>query len=307
MDRPLISVIMPVYNAEKTLSQTIDSILLQTFTDWELLCIDDGSTDSSGAMLDNYVEKDKRIHVFHKQNEGVSAARQDALDMAKGAYVIHADSDDWVDSTMLEELYNKAKENDADVVICDYFLNMREKQVYISQKPNSLESIQILRDLFQQLHGSCCNKLVKRVCYNKYDISFPKGINHCEDLLTWVQLFQHPEIKVSYLPKAFYHYCENELSITRNYTRKTYEMRLKFRNELKDILHITEATDIINKVSFEIFTEAFIYDVLSDVEIKEGLNFYKKPIKQLNSSKWKVGFLLLSFGLTKLAHKFIHY
>lgn len=307
MDRPLISVIMPVYNAEKTLSQTIDSILLQTFTDWELLCIDDGSTDSSGAMLDNYVEKDKRIHVFHKQNEGVSAARQDALDMARGAYVIHADSDDWVDSTMLEELYNKAKENDADVVICDYFLNMREKQVYISQKPNSLESIQILRDLFQQLHGSCCNKLVKRVCYNKYDISFPKGINHCEDLLTWVQLFQHPEVKVSYLPKAFYHYCENELSITRSYTRKTYEMRLKFRNELKDILHITEATDIINKVSFEIFTEAFIYDVLSDVEIKEGLNFYKKPIKQLNSPKWKVGFLLLSFGLTKLAHKFIHY
>ena len=304
---PETSIIMPVYNAEKTLSQMIDSILSQTFTDWELLCIDDGSTDSSGVLLEEYALRDSRIKVFHKANEGVAMARQMGIDNAQGEYCIHADADDWVEPTMLEELYNEAKGKDADVIICDYFLNIKEKQTYISQKPTSLDPIQILRDLFQQLHGSCCNKLVKRVCYNKYDITFPKGINHCEDLITWIQLFQHPEIKVAYLPKAFYHYCENELSITRNFTRKTYEMRLKFRDKLKDILHISEATDIINKVSFGIFTEGFIYNVLSDVEIKEGLNLYEQQIKQLSSPKWRLGFFLLSLGFSKLAHKLIYY
>lgn len=304
---PETSIIMPVYNAEKTLSQMIDSILSQTFTDWELLCIDDGSTDSSGVLLEEYALRDSRIKVFHKANEGVAMARQMGIDNAQGEYCIHADADDWVEPTMLEELYNEAKGKDADVIICDYFLNIKEKQTYISQKPTSLDPIQILRDLFQQLHGSCCNKLVKRVCYNKYDITFTKGINHCEDLITWIQLFQHPEIKVAYLPKAFYHYCENELSITRNFTRKTYEMRLKFRDKLKDILHISEATDIINKVSFGIFTEGFIYNVLSDVEIKEGLNLYEQQIKQLSSPKWRLGFFLLSLGFSKLAHKLIYY
>lgn len=304
---PETSIIMPVYNAEKTLSQMIDSILSQTFTDWELLCIDDGSTDSSGVLLEEYALRDSRIKVFHKANEGVAMARQMGIDNAQGEYCIHADADDWVEPTMLEELYNEAKGKDADVIICDYFLNIKEKQTYISQKPTSLDPIQILRDLFQQLHGSCWNKLVKRVCYNKYDITFPKGINHCEDLITWIQLFQHPEIKVAYLPKAFYHYCENELSITRNFTRKTYEMRLKFRDKLKDILHISEATDIINKVSFGIFTEGFIYNVLSDVEIKEGLNLYEQQIKQLSSPKWRLGFFLLSLGFSKLAHKLIYY
>ncbi len=304
---PEISIIMPVYNAGKTLSLMIESILSQTFTNWELLCIDDGSTDTSGAILDKYALCDSRISVYHKKNEGVSAARQDGINRARGEYVIHADSDDWVEPTMLNELYLKAKAENADVVICDYFVNRGVEQRLVCQEPTSLEPEQVLRDLFQQLHGSCWNKLVKQICYKKYSIFFPEGINHCEDLLTWVQLFQHPEVKVAYLPKAFYHYCENDSSITRNFTRKTYEVRLKFRDTLKAILHIHESAEIIDKVSFGIYTEAFIYKVLSETEIREGLKLHKKQIKQLSSLKWKLGFFLLSLGFEKLAHKFIHY
>lgn len=304
---PDVSIIMPVYNAGKMLSLMIESLLSQTFTNWELLCIDDGSTDSSGSILDEYALRDSRISVYHKKNEGVSAARQDGMNRARGEYVIHADSDDWVEPTMLEELYAKAKAENADVVICDYFVNREEKQQIVCQKPSSLESVQVLRELFQQLHGSCCNKLVKQVCYKKYKVTFPEGINHCEDLLTWVQLFQHPEVKVAYLPKAFYHYCENDASITRNYTRKTYEMRLKFRDALKAILYLAESAEMVDKVSFEIFTEAFIYKALSESEIREGLQLYKKQIKQLSSLKWKLGFFLLSLGFDKTAHQLIHY
>ena len=304
---PEISIIMPVSNAGKTLSLMIESILSQTFTNWELLCIDDGSTDTSGAILDKYALCDSRISVYHKKNEGVSAARQDGINRARGEYVIHADSDDWVEPTMLNELYLKAKAENADVVICDYFVNRGVEQRLVCQEPTSLEPEQVLRDLFQQLHGSCWNKLVKQICYKKYSIFFPEGINHCEDLLTWVQLFQHPEVKVAYLPKAFYHYCENDSSITRNFTRKTYEMRLRFRDKLQEVLHLPEAEEILTKVSFDIFTEGMIFGILKNEEITNGLKLYKKQIKQLSSPKWKFGFLFLSFGLEKLAHKLIHY
>lgn len=304
---PEISIIMPVYNAGKTLSLMIESILSQTFTNWELLCIDDGSTDTSGTILDKYALRDSRISVYHKKNEGVSAARQDGINRARGEYVIHADSDDWVEPTMLNELYLKAKAENADVVICDYFVNRGVEQRLVCQEPTSLEPEQVLRELFQRLHGSCWNKLVKHICYKKYSISFPEGINHCEDLLTWVQLFQHPEVKVAYLPKAFYHYCENDFSITRNFTRKTYEMRLRFRDKLQEVLHLPEAEEILTKVSFDIFTEGVIFGILKNEEITNGLKLYKKQIKQLTSPKWKLGFLFLSFGLEKLAHKLIHY
>lgn len=117
---PKISVIVPVYKAEAYLHRCVDSIIAQTFTDWELLLVDDGSPDRSGDICDEYASKDARIRVFHKENGGVSSARQKGLDEAIGEYTIHADPDDWVEPMMLEELYKKAKEDDADMVICDF-------------------------------------------------------------------------------------------------------------------------------------------------------------------------------------------
>lgn len=98
---PLISIIVPVYNTEKYLDQCIQSVLAQTYTNWELLLIDDGSTDSSGAICDKYAAEDKRIRVFHKENGGVSSARNLGLDNAKGEWITFVDSDDWVDTKWL--------------------------------------------------------------------------------------------------------------------------------------------------------------------------------------------------------------
>ena len=105
---PLVSIIVPVYNAEKTLNKCVDSILNQTFQDWELLLIDDGSTDRSGELCDEYANKDSRVRVFHKINEGVSSARNVGLDNAKGQWITFVDADDWIDKNMYQELYNTA-------------------------------------------------------------------------------------------------------------------------------------------------------------------------------------------------------
>lgn len=301
-----ISIICPVYKAEKYLHKCIESIIAQTFTDWELILVDDGSPDSSGELCEKYAIQDSRIRTIHKQNEGVSVARQTGLDAAHGEYVIHVDSDDWVEPNMLEELYKKAKQDDADIVICDYFNNIETKQTICRQCPSSLEPQQVLIELFQQLHGSCCNKLARRACYKQYGIQFPCGINYCEDLLTWVQFLSHEEVKVAYLNKAFYHYCDNPESITRSYQRSQYETRCKFVQLLAEVLPVNLKSTILKKVTFDVFVEANIYDVLTQSEIKEGLIIFKHDIANLGK-RWRIGFILLSIGLNKLAHKFLKY
>lgn len=144
---PQISIIVPVYKAEAYLHRCVDSILAQTFTDFELLLIDDGSPDKSGEICDEYAQKDSRVRVIHKENGGVSSARQRGLDESVGEYTIHADPDDWVEPGMLDELYNKAKEEDADMVICDFFQNKGHCQEYITQKPIEINRKEVLREL----------------------------------------------------------------------------------------------------------------------------------------------------------------
>lgn len=303
---PKVSIIMPVYNAEKYLHRAADSIIAQTLPEWELIMIDDGGKDSSSQICDEYAAKDSRIRVIHKQNAGVSAARQDGIDAARGEYTIHADSDDWVEPTMLEELYAKAKSEDADMVICDYYTNTGEKQTLHIQKPTDVsDNTQTIRDMFQQLHGSCWNKFVRRTCYGEYNVRFPIGVNYCEDQLTIVRLLSHP-IKVTYLNKAFYHYFDNPESITRNYQRAQYETRLQFAKLLETTLPISNKSQIIHKVRFNIFVEASIYGVLSNDEIKKGIAYYKSQIIGLGL-RWRIGFFLHQIGLHSLAQKFLRY
>lgn len=305
---PAISIICPVYKAQDFIHKCIDSIIAQTFGDWELILVDDGSPDESGKICDEYAWTDKRIRVIHKENGGVSAARQAGLDAAIGEYVIHTDPDDWIEPDMLMELYAKAKSTGADVVICDYFINQGKEETYRVQKPTSLEAKQVLVDLFQKLHGSCWNKLAKRVCYSLYDIKFPVGVNYCEDLLTWVQLFKHDEVRVEYLPKAFYHYWMNENSISHHLTRKNYEGLLKYLDLLDEILDGEEYNQLKNNAALGVFIESFIGNVMTDDEVADM--FSKVRATAYSSSKgirWKLGYIMIDLRLYSIAHQLIKY
>ena len=243
--QPKISVIVAVYNAEAYLHKCVDSLLAQTFKDFEILLIDDGSPDSSGKICDEYALKDNRVRVFHKVNEGVSATRQFGIDHACGEYSIHVDPDDWVEPTMLEDLYNKAIAEGADLVICDYFVETARGTKYKKCEPTSCEHYQVLKDLFQQLHGSCWNKLIKLTCYKKYNVSFPKGLNHGEDAITWILLLQYP-LHINYLPRAYYHYNRmNSMSLTNSYSLRIYQERKKYIYMLKQLLDNTDFENII--------------------------------------------------------------
>ena len=235
---PAISIITPVYKAEKYMRRCIDSLLAQTFTDFELILVDDGSPDNSGAICDEYALKDPRVKVIHKENGGVSSARQCGMDNATGEYTIHADPDDWADATMLEELYGKATKESADIVICDYHSYKKRKNRYITQAPTSLETKELLKQYLRlELHGALWNKLIRRELYTKYNIQFPKEITRWEDMFVLCSILTH-DVRTSYLPKAFYHYdlSTNPNSIVRKNGHKSVQAQILFVKHFQEIL-----------------------------------------------------------------------
>lgn len=220
MNQPAVSVIVPIYKADNTLLRCLDSLKAQTFQNFEVLMIDDGSPDRCGEIIDVYAEQDARFKAFHKENGGVSSARQFGIDHAQGEYTIHADPDDWVEPTMLEDLYRKAKEDDVDMVICDYYINTKGKDTYVNQRPTSLDCNRLLQELFIRLHGSCWNKLIRRNLFIEFNVTFPLGLSFCEDLYVICALLLNG-CRVGYVRQAYYHYeRNNNNSLSRRYSEK---------------------------------------------------------------------------------------
>ena len=226
MNNPVISIIIPVYKAEAYLLRCVNSIISQTFKDWELLLIDDGSPDNSGKICDEIQNQYKslNIQVFHKANGGVASARETGIQHATGEYSIHVDPDDWIDPTTLEEFYKTAKLTNADIIIWDFLLEYGSRTEILSQATKDSELF-LKQLLSQERHGSLCNKLIRNDLYKKYDLHFPPELICWEDLYICCNLLMHQTCKIAYIPKAFYHYdfFSNPNSMVRKASIKTLE------------------------------------------------------------------------------------
>lgn len=257
---PAITVVMSLYKGEKTMGRMIESILSQTFNNFELILIDDGSPDRSGEIADEYALKDKRIRVIHKQNGGLAMARNDALKVARGEYSIQFDQDDWVDNSCLSDLYRMAKDENADMVICDYFHNDRYRQKYGIQKPTSLSHWDVLEDVVTgKLFGYCWNKLIRNEIYRKYKVEYPKEFYGCEDQYGMCQLLRQ-DIKVAYLSKAYYHYVYVEGSLSRHYDNGTLRNDVLCRDMFVTLLKDTPSGQSAYRTkSFAILYRAFLF------------------------------------------------
>lgn len=307
-----VSIIVPIYNAEKTIKCMLDSLQAQTMSSFEVIIIDDGSTDNSPNICDEYVKKDSRFRVIHQPNAGVAMSRQIGINNAHGEYSIHADADDWIEPTMLEEMYNQAKKENADIVITDYFINnsrMWMKENICIQKPSSTNSSQVLIDILKnKLFGALWNKLLRTKLYQKYNVKFFYGINYCEDVLIWAQILKHENIKICYLNKPYYHYSINPDSITHRFNRKSYETRRAFAIKLNEILTNYKYNQAKQIANLGIFTEGFINNCLTKTEIKEE---FKKnahtAFHETKSLRWKLGYLMIKLRLYTIAHKLIQY
>lgn len=277
----------------------LDSILAQTFTDYECLLIDDGSTDGSPAICDEYAAKDTRFKAYHKLNGGLSDARNYGLERAQGEYTIFFDPDDWVDKDCLKDLFDKAVETDADFVVCDYFSCDMFRSEYKSHSLDNLNHYSVLHDMIVgQINGYTWNKLLRRELYSQYDIKYPKGIYGCEDLYTMCELLKH-DIKIAYLPKAYYHYMYyGNTSQSRKYDENTYLMDVKIKEMFISILCDTPfGGQICDIMTFRIFSRAFYhgYGIYSSALFKQRFHDYIPLVKQCNN-RYKILYLLSAKG-----------
>ena len=206
-----VSVIVPIYKVEKFIERCAVSLMEQTLNEVEYIFVDDATPDRSIELLYEVIErypnrKNKIKLLTHKANLGLSAARNTGLVEASGEYVFHCDSDDYVEADMLESLYNRAKEQDADIVWCDFFLTFEKNERYMKQ-PEYTTSIDALKAMLSgAMKYNVWNKLVRRSLYDDNKILFPAGYGMGEDM-TMMMLYAQAQ-KVSYITRAFYHYIK---------------------------------------------------------------------------------------------------
>lgn len=189
---PLISVIVPVYKVEAYLDRCISSIIQQTYTNLEIILVDDGSPDRCPQMCDAWAEKDRRIRVIHKENGGLSDARNAGMQVAAGTYIAFVDSDDWVSNAFVENLYMLARENDCDVVGCAFRMTDHtdcEEMTQDTKKPRIVNRDTAVRDLIDdRIRQVVWNKLYKRELIQ--NIPFVKGKLHEDEFWSYQVLAQ---------------------------------------------------------------------------------------------------------------------
>ena len=209
----MISVIVPVYNVEPYLRKCLDSILAQTYRDLEILVIDDGSTDGSGQICDEY-KKDERVRIFHTENKGLSAARNLGLDNATGDWIGFVDSDDWIEPDMYEVLLRKAEDTGADVVECGVYLEYPDCTEERTRKNALMTGADAIHELLHGFISDCAwDKLWKKKCFTNF--LFPEGRVHEDTAITCKILLNLNTVCSITFPK--YHYRQREGSLSKSH------------------------------------------------------------------------------------------
>jgi glycosyltransferase involved in cell wall biosynthesis len=203
---PKLSIIVPVYNVEQYLHKCIESILAQTFSDYELILVNDGSKDKSGEICDEYLKKDSRVKVIHKKNNGLASARNTGIIQARGTYVGFIDSDDWIEDDMYKNLYESCEKTNADISI----IGVRE----VDEKGNSL-NVYIpndinLREILKKAYA--WNKIFKKQLFFDHNLFFKEG-KYYEDIELIPKLFVKSN-QVTTVRKVGYNYLKRNTSIT---------------------------------------------------------------------------------------------
>lgn len=214
----MVSVIVPIYKTEQYLKKCIDSLLSQTYKDIEIILVDDGSPDGCPGICDEYAAKDERIRVIHRENGGLSAARNSGIDASKGDFLMFVDSDDYVSPQYVEKTLKKAIETDSDIVFCNYmFVNELGEEIpndnytYYKREDcfDSLEALSLFENkAYRTFFDISCNKLYKRDLFD--DLRFPEGVSLVEDI-SIMPILYHRAQKLSVVEdKLYFYFCRSD-------------------------------------------------------------------------------------------------
>ena len=251
----LVSIIIPVYNAENYIRDCLNSVIKQTYRNIEIILIDDGTLDNSGIICEEYAMKDERIRVIHKKNEGVSTARNVGIGLAKGRYILFVDADDFVTDEYVRMLCEKMK--DTDIVLCGYEkIGLKEEKIVLN-KFGLLSRDELFFYILcnNVVHGSCCNKIFRADIIKKNRLCFDKDIAVGEDMLFLVSYLKNCN-SYYYIDEALYCYRKNEESVMqKNYRKNEFNEKLytamKSVEEISNVL-IDEENTVKNYCSYRV-------------------------------------------------------
>lgn len=294
--KPLVTIIVPVYNGERVVERCLCSLKTQTYDNLEFIIINDGSTDHSRQILDKYAELDSRFRIIHKENEGVSASRNIALELAQGDYVQFVDCDDWLPNDATASLV-EAMSHDCEMVICDYNRVVEKNIVVrghmfvcgiISQEEFAL---QMMRAPANYYYGVPWNKLFQLEIIRQHNLTFPIELDWCEDFqfnLEYLKYVNH----VYVLPKELYYYVRTKgsLSSIPLDIREVFKMKtalFEYYKELFETLDLYED----NKLTIRRFYLDFARDKTKNIKIIRGVNVQKatQRMKLMKLKKYRVG------------------
>jgi len=273
-EMPAISIIVPVYNVEQYLHQCINSILAQTFTDFECILVNDCSSDNSPGICDEYAEVDNRIKVIHnKSNMGSSLSRKVGLENSSGEYIQFVDSDDWIENDMLEKLYRKAISENYDITIYDCFYVKNGTKEIIKQEFSGFDKTAIIKDIISfRVRTYLVNKLVKKDLY--FWVEFPED-SCSEDYVITIQNVCNSK-KIGYINEPLYNYRYNAQSLSNNINTRVNARIEENRNWRRLINILMEKYDNLN-----IF-EPDLSNRLNWLKETYGADKDLKKIKELN-------------------------
>lgn len=234
----LISVVVPVYNVELYLEKCIESIINQTYKNLEIILVDDGATDRSGKICDDYSQKDSRIKVIHKQNGGLSEARNAGIEIACGDYIAFVDSDDFIHPKMYETMMNIMRKDHSDMIVCGITPVSDQAEIDQNMKiPNDsdriVNGVEFQHMYFDRKYAQTVvvawNKLYSRRMFQT--LRFPKGKLHEDEYTTYK--ITYPCKQISYVETGFYYYVTRSTSIMGSFTEKRFDLLLSYIERMK--------------------------------------------------------------------------
>lgn len=265
MSNILVSIIVPIYNTGEYLYKCLDSIVNQNLREIELILVDDGSTDNSGAVCDFYSERDKRVRVIHKKNEGVSVARNLGIKVARGEYIGFVDSDDWIEKEMYQEMYYHAKNKEADIVMCDACTihdNNKEADTISSLNESVLlNKKEITPFCLREIAGSVWRCIYKKQVLEVHAVQFPVGLPLSEDRIFNLNAMGNSE-SFYYLKKAYYNRYVRTGSAVSKYYPDLLEITNEYRREVLNVIEKLWGTDKSYK---QAYNQQFLVTYMSNV------------------------------------------
>lgn len=312
--QPLLSIIVPVYKTENYLAECLDSILVQTFTNFELILVNDGSPDNSPAICDDYAIRDKRVKVIHKANGGLVSARKAGVNVALGRYIGFVDSDDWIEPDMYEVLCKAAVDHDVDIAVCDIIISYESEEIKYKQtiQPGFYNKDLLRTRVYPSmlysgefykfgLIPSLCNKVIRREILTENLIRIDDAIRMGEDAVCTYPCLLDAESLFVLENKYFYHYRQITSSMTRSYDSKFLERMLILYNSLDEIHNGKKVFDLSKQLHYYLTyltINAINNEFNNKTNLKEKLSFLKTICINEDISR-----AVMSISLNSLSYK----